>query len=115
MPFFPQFTISPQLAALLMEIAKIKNHVENLPVTPRFLKTLRETARLLSTHYSTMIEGNRLTVDEVREVLGGKEHFPGRERDEGEVKGYYQALEWMESPVERPISEKTISASSSCM
>jgi hypothetical protein len=35
-----------------------------------------------------MIEGNRLGPDGVKEVLTLKGHFPGRERDEHEVKGY---------------------------
>ena len=35
--------------------------VEDLPITPSVIASLRETARLYSTHYSTMIEGNRLT------------------------------------------------------
>jgi hypothetical protein len=39
-----------------------KEGVRHLPITPSVLATLRETARLYSTHYSTMIEGNRLTL-----------------------------------------------------
>ena len=42
-----------------------------------------------------MIEGNRLTEPQVREVIGGA-RFPGRERDEAEVRNYYRALEWVE-------------------
>jgi Fic family protein len=40
-----------------------------------------------------MIEGNRLTQEQVERVIGHQEHFPGRERDEKEVLGYYVALE----------------------
>jgi Fic family protein len=57
---------------------------------------LRETARLLSSHYSTQIEGNRLTLDEATRVIKKKEHFPGRKRDEQEVLGYYRALDELE-------------------
>ena len=32
-----------------------------LPIDVEMLRSLRETARLLATHYSTQIEGNRLT------------------------------------------------------
>jgi Fic family protein len=39
-----------------------------------------------------MIEGNRLTQEQVAQVIGKHEHFPGRERDEQEVLGYYAAL-----------------------
>jgi hypothetical protein len=40
-----------------------------------------------------MIEGNRLTQDQVSKVIEKQEHFPGRERDEKEVLGYYAALD----------------------
>jgi Fic family protein len=52
---------------------------------------------LISTHYSTQIEGNRLTQDEIERVLVRGEHIRQRERDEKEVKGYYAALAYAES------------------
>lgn len=68
----------------------------HLPINPAVLASLRESARLDSTHYSTMIEGNLLTQVEVSQVIAKNEHFPGRERDEKEVLGYYGALEYVE-------------------
>jgi Fic family protein len=47
-----------------------------------------------------MIEGNRLTQVQVGRVIEQQEHFPGRERDEKEVLGYYAAIELLESYVE---------------
>ncbi|MBK6930664.1 MAG: Fic family protein [Saprospirales bacterium] len=96
MPFTPNFTITPKIASCLMRIEAAKQAVQDLPITPSVLATLRETARLFSTHYSTMIEGNRLTQEQVSKVIGEKQHFPGRERDEKEVLGYYAALEKLE-------------------
>ncbi len=96
MPFTPIYTITPKLASCLMRIEAARQKVQDLPITPSVLATLRETARLFSTHYSTMIEGNRLTQEQVSRVIGEKEHFPGRERDEQEVLGYYAALEKLE-------------------
>jgi Fic family protein len=93
MPFDPKFIITPRVASALMRIEAAKQAVQHLPITPAVLATLRETARLFSTHYSTMIEGNRLTQEQVSKVVGRREHFPGRERDEKEVLGYYAALE----------------------
>jgi hypothetical protein len=55
------------------------------------LASLRETARLFATHYSTMIEGNRLTQEQVGKVITHQEHFPGRERDEKEVLSRWKA------------------------
>jgi len=106
--FKPKYSITPKIADALMRIAALKEAIHNLPITPQLIKTLRETARLQSTHYSTQIEGNRLTQKEVEQVLKGKEHFAGRVRDESEVKGYYAALEWCEKNVHLPITETTI-------
>jgi Fic family protein len=94
--FKPVFTITAAIAGNLMRIEAVRQAIELLPITPRVLASLRETARLFSTHYSTMIEGNRLTQEQVVQVIGKEQHFPGRERDEGEVKGYYAALDEVE-------------------
>ena len=57
--FAPTFTITPAMANSLMRIEAARQAIQTLPITPRVLANLRETARLFSTHYSTMIEGNR--------------------------------------------------------
>ena len=59
------------------------------------LDSLRKTALLLSTHFSTRIEGNKLSTSQVEEVLAGSGRFPGRERDEAEVGNYHLALEFV--------------------
>ncbi len=84
------------MASSLMRIEAVKQEILTLPITPRVLAHLRETARLFSTHYSTAIEGNRLTQEQVARVIVGDQHFPGRERDQAEVKGYYAALDEVE-------------------
>lgn len=108
--FNPVYIISPSIAKHLMRIEAAKQKVCLLPVNPRILASLRETAKLYTTHYSTMIEGNRLDPDQVKEVLTLKGHFPGRERDEHEVKGYYAALAQLEqyAAQNHPITEKVI-------
>jgi Fic family protein len=94
--FQPKFTITPAIANGLMRIEAVKQAIQTLPTAPRVLASLRETARLFSTHYSTMIEGNRLTQEQVAQVVGGDNHFPGRERDRDEIKGYFAALDEVE-------------------
>jgi Fic family protein len=110
MPFKPKFTITPKIASALMRIEAAKQRIQDLPITPSLLATLRETARLFSTHYSTAIEGNRLTQEQVVRVIGHQGHFPGRERDEKEVLGYYAALERVErlSAAQSAVTEKDI-------
>ena len=108
--FSPLFTITPGIAQCLMRIEAIKEKVSALPLTPTVLASLRKTAKLLTTHYSTMIEGNRLASEEVRDVIEHQGHFPGRERDEREVRGYYAAIAQLEqyAATEQPITEKVI-------
>ncbi len=108
--FHPRYIINTKIAKCLMKIEALKEKTSLLPVNPKVLASLRETARLYSTHYSTMIEGNRLNPDEVNHVIKLKGHFPGRERDEGEVKGYYAALFQLEqyAAQNHPVTEKVI-------
>jgi Fic family protein len=94
--FKPIYTINSSIANYLMRIEAAKEKVNMLPVNPTVLSSLRETAKLYTTHYSTMIEGNKLKADEVKEVIKLEGNFPGRERDENEVKGYYAALAQLE-------------------
>jgi len=95
-----------------MRIEAARQAIQDLPITRSVLSTLRETARLHSTHYSTAIEGNRLTQEQVSKVIGEHEHFAGRERDENEVLGYYAALERVEQIAASgaPVSEAHIQA-----
>jgi len=94
--FQPKFIITPAIAAALMRIEAAREAIKHLPITASVIASLRETARLYSTHYSTMIEGNRLTQEQVFKVVQGRQHFPGRERDEREVLGYYAAMSRVE-------------------
>lgn len=94
--FLPNYRITPKIASCLVRIEAAKEKVIHLPLTPTVLASLRETARLYTTHYSTMIEGNRLEPDQIKVVLKHEGHFPGREREEHEVKGYYAALTQVE-------------------
>ena len=101
----PVYSISPEIANALMEIEASKTMVENTPLSPAIEAELRHKARLRSTHYSTRIEGNKLTLKEAQEVIEKKQtHFHGRERDVCEVRNYWDALlrveEWASKKIE---------------
>ena len=106
----PVFSITPSITQGLMRIAAMREAVRWLPITARVLAHLRQTARLEATHYSTRIEGNRLTSEQVVRVIGGEQSFPGRERDSDEILGYYLALDEVQKITERkePLSKATI-------
>jgi hypothetical protein len=85
--FNPKYTITNKIAQALLRIEAVKEQVRGLRINPTLIKSLRESARLRSTHFSTKIEGNRLTEVEVEQVLLETKHFKDRERDEKEVLG----------------------------
>lgn len=108
--FNPHYTITSKIANCLVRIGVVKQQVLTLPLVPTVLSSLRESARLYTTHYSTMIEGNRLDADQIEQVLKHDGHFPGKERDELEVKGYYAALNQVEkwTALGQHVNEKII-------
>lgn len=72
---------------------------------------IRFGARLRSTHFSTRIEGNRLTLAEAEEVVRGRRvQFAGRQRDVKEVDNYWHAMlqveEWARDTA--PVTEERI-------
>jgi hypothetical protein len=94
--FRPRYSLTPKVAKALMAIEADRQVVASLPLTAPILDSLRRTARLLATHFSTKIEGNQLTQAQVQAVVAGEGKFPGRERDEAEVRNYFAALETVE-------------------
>lgn len=117
MIFEPVYSITSKIARNLMRIEAAKHAVIDLPMTVLVQRKLRETARLASTHYSTEIEGNRLTLAEAEKVIHEHQHFPGRQRDEQEVLGYYRALDEIEKLLSShmPVSEDIIKLLHACV
>ncbi|MFA4985562.1 MAG: Fic family protein [Candidatus Brocadiia bacterium] len=107
----PVYSITAKAARLLMEIETARAAVEHTPLPLTLEAELRRQARVRSTHFSTRIEGNRLTLAEAEKVIReNKTEFHGRERDVREVRDYWNALlrveEWAEAS--RPLSEDLI-------
>ncbi len=110
-PWHPRYTLTPAIAHALMDIEAARAVVGQTPLPPAAEAELRRRARIRSTHYSTRIEGNRLTLAEAEQVIEGKQaHFHGRERDVSEVKNYWNALlrveEWAAKKM--PLTEELI-------
>lgn len=94
----PSFTITSLTAQRLMAIEAAKVVVEQTPLSVAAEAELRQRARLRSTHFSTRIEGNRLTLEEAeRAITQPRMTFSGRECDVREVRNYWQALLRVES------------------
>lgn len=110
MIFKPNYILTPKSLNSLLRIEAVRERALHLSISSGALRSLRETARLYTAHYSTMIEGNRLNPEQIKDVIQHKGHFPGRERDENEIKGYYAALNQLEQWAAKSIkiNEKAI-------
>lgn len=107
----PRYTLTPAIARGLMAIEAARAVVETTPLPPAVEAELRHRARVRSAHYSTRIEGNRLTLAQAEEVVASKRaKFLGRERDVREVRNYWNALlrteEW--AAKKAPLTEELI-------
>lgn len=94
------FSLTAEIVRYLQTIERVRETVRLTVLPPAVAESLRFQANIRSTHYSTAIEGNRLTLRETELVVREKRKLPGRERDVREVQYYYQALQQMENWVD---------------
>lgn len=94
------FSFNSSIVRYLQTIERVRQTVRLTILPPIVAEQLRQQAHIRSTHYSTRIEGNRLTLKETEQVIQQGRLFPGRERDVGEVERYYHALQQIEKWVE---------------
>jgi len=107
----PHFTITSSIVKALMEIESARVTVAHTRLTPAKEAEFRHRARVRSSHYSTRIEGNRLTLMQAEQVIKEPRRiFHGRERDVREVRNYWDALlrveEW--AARKQPLTEDLI-------
>jgi len=107
----PIYNITSAIARSLMEIESARAVVENTLLAPVVALELRNKARVRSTHYSTRIEGNKLTLKQAEQAIRQKRvKFHGRERDISEVRNYWNALLRVEdwAALKAPLTESLI-------
>ena len=102
MTWQPKYTITKEILFNLTRIEQVRETFENKPLSPVLLNSLHNTAKVSSVHYSTKIEGNRLSMEQVERTLHtmAKKAATYHQRDEKEVKAYYDALNYMEKYLE---------------
>ncbi len=81
MIFAPQILESPELQALLFQAGFLRQEVLLTPLNPRLELELQFNTSLQATHHSTAIEGNPLTLEEVRQLLSGKPLSASSDKD----------------------------------
>jgi Fic family protein len=104
------YSFTPEIVPYLQAIERARAEVSLTVLPPALAERIRLRARVQSTHISTQIEGNRLSMIEAEQVLIEGRVIPGRERDTLEVKLTFQGLEQVETWVEagQPVTEEII-------
>jgi len=102
--YTPKFTITNNTLANIGLIEAAKEVIENAPLIPIYESRFKKDALLRTVHHGTHIEGNDLTLSEVRKAIEG-ETFVARERDLQEVINYRNVLKYIDSQ-ERELSDK---------
>jgi Fic family protein len=91
----PQFTITSDLLTRVESIAALRERIQNATVQVPWIPALQKDTRARNTHSSTAIEGNPLTLEEVRALEeGATVAAPARARRE--VLNYFAALRHVE-------------------
>src|SRR5207249_757011 len=100
MSYEPQFSITPALLDRVEAIAALRERIMSASVQVAWIPALQKDARVRNAHSSTAIEGNPLTLEEVRAVERGAP-LPVPARARREVVNYFAALRHIEQHAEK--------------
>ena len=96
MSYVPFFTITPQLLMKAEEIAALRERVQMAGITISWIPALQKDTRSRNVHASTAIEGNPLTLDQVRALEEGRELALPQPRAQKEILNYFSGLRYVE-------------------
>ena len=102
MAYQPLFTISAPLLSLVEEIAVLRERIQGAAVEVSWIPALQKDSRTRNVHASTAIEGNPLTLEQVRALEEGQELTASDPRSEREVLNYFAGLRYVENHAAQP-------------
>jgi Fic family protein len=96
MSYQPHFTVSPRLLTLIERIAALREKILSAAVQVSWIPALQKDTRVRNTHSSTAIEGNPLSLEEVRALEEGQSLTAAAPRSRREVLNYFAGLRFIE-------------------
>lgn len=93
--FVPKYTITNSILRHVGIIDASREVIMNAPLIPAWEAKFKKEAIERTVHHGTHLEGNRLTDEEVKDVLDGKEVL-GRDRDIQEIINYRNVLKFID-------------------
>src|SRR5215207_2890485 len=104
MAYVPEFSITPALLTLVEHVAALRERIQAALVDLAWIPALQKDTRSRNVHASTAIEGNPLTLEQVRAIEEGRELSASDARPKREVINYFAGLRY----VEKHAKKKTI-------
>ncbi|MBK9437579.1 MAG: hypothetical protein IPN51_06240 [Chloracidobacterium sp.] len=92
----PQFTITAQLLSLSEKVAQLRERIQSAAVELSWIPALQKDTRVRNVHASTAIEGNPLTLEQVRALEEGRTLTAPGDRSQREVLNYFAGLRYVE-------------------
>lgn len=96
MAYVPQFSITPALLAEVEQVAALRERIQNTVVDLAWIPALQKDTRSRNVHASTAIEGNPLTLEQVRALEEGRALSAPGARPRREVINYFAGLRYVE-------------------
>ena len=101
MSYKPIYTITPVLLAQVEQIAGLRERILAAAVQVPWIPALQKDTRIRNAHSSTAIEGNPLTLEQVRAIEEGREIPATAQRARREVANYFAGLRFVEKNAQR--------------
>ena len=101
MKYRPVYTITPRLLAEVEQVAALHERISAGAVQVPWIPALQKDTRVRNAHSSTAIEGNPLTLEQVRAIEEGREVPATGPRSQREVTNYFAGLRFVEKNAQR--------------
>ena len=95
MNYEPNYSITPLLVNMIEQIAALRERIFGATVNVSWIPSLKMDSMARNAHSSTAIEGNPLTLEQVRAIEEGRE-IPAAERSKREIVNYLAGLRHIE-------------------
>jgi Fic family protein len=97
----PVYGITPALLAQVERVAALRERILAAAVQVPWIPALQKDTRIRNAHSSTAIEGNPLTLEQVRAIEEGREIPATATRPRREVANYFAGLRFVERNARR--------------
>jgi Fic family protein len=101
--YHPIYTITPLLLSRVEQVAALRERILAAAVQVPWIPALQKDTRIRNAHSSTAIEGNPLTLEQVRAIEEGREIPATAQRARREVANYFAGLRFVEKNAKRKI------------